>query len=177
MLGTDLITFHWSLINAVVISLFYTHTPFSLPTFYPPPLTPLSAGLPLAPVELEVVTGDSPHQLQLSWSPPFYSLLIQDLATGLNRTVEPLSLTVFTYQLSEMEALACHSFIFSVFSLNEVGLSINSSSTVSPSLCILDSTTIVRIVMYKHMHAMTYIRIAKLFDCGGIVDSVSGGGG
>ena len=168
----------------LLLSLCFTHTLLSpSPLFIP--LTPLSAGLPLAPVELEVVTGDSPHQLQLSWIPPFslpgetifYSLLIQDLATGLKRTVEPLSLTVFTYQLSEMEALACHSFIFSVFSLNEVGLSINSSSTVSPSLCILDSTTIVRIVMYKHMHAMTYIRIAKLFDCGGIVDSVSGGGG
>ena len=83
------------------------------------------------------MTGDSPHKLQLSWSPPFslpgetisYSLLIQDLATGLNRTVEPLSLTVFTHQLSEMKALACHYFIFSVFSLNEVGLSINSSSS------------------------------------------------
>ena len=127
MLGTDLITFHWGLlITAVLMASLYlcfTHT-------HP------SAGLPLAPVELNV-TGDSPHKLQLSWSPPFslpgetifYSLLIQDLATGLNRTVEPLSLTVFTHQLSEMEALACHSFIFSVFSLNEVGLSINSSSS------------------------------------------------
>ena len=143
MLGTDLITFHWSSEITAVASLsllFYTHT---LPLFIPLPPSPspspvlplpLSPGLPLGPVELEV-TGDSPHKLQLSWSPPFslpgetisYSLLIQDLATGLNRTVEPLSLTVFTHQLSEMEALACHYFIFSVFSLNEVGLSINSS--------------------------------------------------
>ena len=139
MLGTDLITFHWSSEITTVASLsllFYTHTHSHFLSPPPPPPPPLCAGLPLGPVELEV-TGDSPHQLQLSWSPPFslpgetisYSLLIQDMATGLNRTVEPLSPTVFTHQLSEMEALACHYFIFSVFSLNEVGLSLNSSSS------------------------------------------------
>ena len=91
--------------------------------------------LPLAPGQLEV-SGDTPHQLRLSWSPPFtlpgetvsYSLLVTNLVTGLNQTLGPLSDTVYTHQLSETQALDCHPFLFSVFSLNEVGLSINSSS-------------------------------------------------
>ena len=102
---------------------------------------PLSPGLPLAPVELEV-RGDTAHQLTLSWGPPFtlpgetvsYSLLIEDLATGHTET-ETLSDTVYTHSLSEAEALACHSFLFSVSSVNDVGSSLNSSSVqaVHPS--------------------------------------------
>jgi hypothetical protein len=92
-------------------------------------------GLPLVPGQLEVI-GDTPFQLRLSWSPPFtlrgeivsYSLLVQDLNTNTNHTLGPLSETSYTHQVSETLALACHLFRFSVFSLNEVGPSINSSS-------------------------------------------------
>jgi hypothetical protein len=92
-------------------------------------------GLPLAPGQLEV-EGDSPHQLRLSWSPPFtlpgetvsYSLEARDLATGLSEPPLPLSGTQYTHNLSEPAALACHSFLFSVSSVNAVGSSPNSSS-------------------------------------------------
>ena len=100
-------------------------------------LPPLCApGLPLAPGELQLI-GDTAHQLRLSWSQPFtlpgetvsYSLLIQNLATGWNRTVGGLTETSYTHSLtSEAEALACHTFLFSVSSSNAVGLSLNSSS-------------------------------------------------
>ena len=80
--------------------------------------------------------GEIAGQLRLSWSPPFtlpgeslsYSLLATDLTTGLNQSLGPLSDTVYTHQVSESLALSCHLFLFSVSSLNEVGLSINSSS-------------------------------------------------
>ena len=91
--------------------------------------------LPLAPVELNV-RGDTAHQLTLSWGSPFtlpgetlsYSLLIEDLATGHNETENALSDTVYTHNVSEVEALACHPFLFSVSSVNVVGSSLNSSS-------------------------------------------------
>ena len=108
----------------------------------PPPSLPPSPGLPLAPVELEV-RGDTAHQLTLSWGPPFtlpgetlsYSLLIEDLDTGHTETVNTLSDTVYTHNVSEAEALACHSFLFSVSSVNDVGPSLISSSVqaVHPS--------------------------------------------
>ena len=101
---------------------------FTSPSLPPPP------GLPLAPVELEV-RGDIAHELNLSWGPPFtlpgetvsYSLLIEDLVTGHTET-ETLSDTVYTHSVSEAEALTCHSFLFSVSSVNDVGSSLNSSS-------------------------------------------------
>ena len=92
-------------------------------------------------MELEV-RGDTAHQLTLSWGPPFtlpgetvsYSLLIEDLVTEHTET-ETLSATVYTHSLSEAEALTCHSFLFSVSSVNDVGSSLNSSSVqaVHPS--------------------------------------------
>ena len=98
-------------------------------------VTSYLSGLPLAPGQLEVV-GDTSYQLRLSWSPPFtlhgeivsYSLLVLDLNTSTNLTLGPLSETSYIHQVSETLALACHLFRFSVFSLNEVGPSINSSS-------------------------------------------------
>ena len=89
----------------------------------------------MVPVELEV-RGDTVHQLTLSWGPPFtlpgetlsYSLVIKDLATGHTETESTLSDTVYTHNVSEAEALACHSFLFSVSSVNDVGSSLNSSS-------------------------------------------------
>ena len=80
--------------------------------------------------------GDTPYQLNLSWSPPFalpgeivsYYLLVVDMDDGVNQTLGPLSETVYIHQVSETLALDCHLFLFSVFSLNEVGPSVNSSS-------------------------------------------------
>ena len=87
--------------------------------------------------------GDTAHQLTLSWGPPFtlpgetlsYSLLIEDLDTGHTETVNTFSDTVYKHNVSEAEALACHSFLFSVSSVNDVGSSLNSSSVqaVHPS--------------------------------------------
>ena len=98
-------------------------------------LTNILPGLPLAPGELEV-SGDVAHQFRLSWSPPFtlqgetvfYSLVVTDLDTGSRQTLGPLSDTAYTHQVSQAQALNCHLFLLSVFSLNKVGLSINSSS-------------------------------------------------
>ena len=107
------------------------------------PIPPLYApGQPLAPGELQL-TGDTALQLRLSWGQPFtlpgetvsYFLLIQNQATGWNKTVGRLTETSYTHSLSEAEALACHTFLFSVSSRNAVGLSLNSSSAqaVHPS--------------------------------------------
>ena len=100
----------------------------------PPP------GLPLAPGEVEVV-GERVHQLRVTWTPPFslpgelisYSLLVTDEATGFTSSLGPLNDTSFTHQISERQALDCHLYSFSAFSLNDVGLSLNSSSS-TPAL-------------------------------------------
>ena len=82
------------------------------------------------------MSGEIAHQLSLSWSPPFtlpgetvtYSLLIQDLVTGHNESVGSLTDTQYTHQLTEAEALSCHQYLFSVFSVNDVGPSLSPSS-------------------------------------------------
>ena len=94
-----------------------------------------NTGLPLAPGEVEV-SGDTPHQLRLSWTPPFslpgevisYSLLVTDLTTGQDQPLVPVSETSYTHQITESQAMDCHNYSFSIFSVNEVGLSVTSSS-------------------------------------------------
>ena len=86
---------------------------------------------------------DTPHLLRLNWGPPFtfpgetisYSVFIENLVIGQNETVVGLTDTVYTHSVSEAQALACHTFHFSVSSVNDVGPSINPSSieAVHPS--------------------------------------------
>lgn len=95
-------------------------------------------GHPLAPGNVEV-EGEGVGQLRLKWSAPFvlpgetvsYSVLVQDLndTTANNNRSTSISSTVYIHQIPEALTLSCHHFIFSVFSINEVGSSINSSST------------------------------------------------
>ena len=104
-------------------------------------VSPPPPGLPLAPGEVEVV-GEKVHQLRVTWIPPFslpgeiisYSLLVTDEAMGFTSSLGPLNDTSFTHQISERQALYCHLYSFSVFSLNDVGLSLNSSSSSTPAL-------------------------------------------
>ncbi|CAI8046162.1 hypothetical protein GBAR_LOCUS25513 [Geodia barretti] len=77
----------------------------------------LMSSLPLAPGEVEVV-GERVHQLRVTWTPPF-SL--------------PGELISYSLLISERQALDCHRYSFSAFSLNDVGLSLNSSSS-TPAL-------------------------------------------
>ena len=87
------------------------------------------------------VVGERVHQLRVTWTPPFslpgelisYSLLVTDEATGFTSSLGPLNDTNFTHQISERQALDCHLYSFSAFSLNDVGLSLNSSSS-TPAL-------------------------------------------
>ena len=79
--------------------------------------------------------GEGEGQLRVVWTPPFslpgelisYSLLVRDETSGDHTTVGPLSDTNYTHTLSEIQALDCHFYSFSVFSINDVGLSPNSS--------------------------------------------------
>ncbi|CAI8046170.1 hypothetical protein GBAR_LOCUS25516, partial [Geodia barretti] len=113
---------------------------FGYPQDFSPNVSLTVFGLPLAPGEVEVV-GERVHQLRVTWTPPFslpgelisYSLLVTDEATGFTSSLGPLNDTNFTHQISERQALDCHLYSFSAFSLNDVGLSLNSSSS-TPAL-------------------------------------------
>ena len=95
----------------------------------------MCVGYPLAPGEL-IVSGDVAHQLNLSWSSPFtlpgeilsYYILIQDVVTGQNESINSLTDTNYIHQLTDTEAILCHHYLFSIFSVNDVGFSQNSSS-------------------------------------------------